>query len=62
MASFGASTVMLYYLPIWFEAVRGVSALEAGISLSPLVLSWAFFVIVSSQLVSDFSNCQIVAC
>jgi hypothetical protein len=53
MAAFGASMVMLYYLPIWFQAVRGVSALEAGISLIPLMIAWATLVIVSAQLVSQ---------
>jgi hypothetical protein len=52
MAAFGSSMVMLYYLPIWFQAVRGISALEAGISLIPLMISWATLVIVSAQIVS----------
>jgi hypothetical protein len=52
MAAFGASMVMLYYLPIWFQAVREVSALEAGISLIPLMIAWATLVIVSAQLTS----------
>lgn len=51
-AAFGASMVMLYYLPIWFQAVRGASALESGIDLCPLMLSWAAFVIISAQIVS----------
>ncbi|KXX73819.1 putative HC-toxin efflux carrier TOXA [Madurella mycetomatis] len=52
MAGFGGSMVMLYYLPIWFQAVRGVSALDAGINMCPLVLSWAAFLLVSAQLTS----------
>jgi Na+/melibiose symporter-like transporter len=55
MPAFGASMVMLYYLPIWFQAVRGVSALEAGVSLMPLVIAWAIFLIVSAQIVSQIS-------
>ncbi|TPX08821.1 uncharacterized protein E0L32_009761 [Thyridium curvatum] len=31
--------VMLYYLPIWFQAVKGVSAMKSGIMLLPMVLS-----------------------
>ncbi|KAK5656797.1 hypothetical protein OQA88_4345 [Cercophora sp. LCS_1] len=50
MTAFGASMVMLYYLPIWFQAVRGVSALEAGIDLSPLMVAWAVLLIVSAQV------------
>ena len=55
MAAFGASMVMLYYLPIWFQAVRDVSALEAGVDLCPLMVSWAVLVIVSAQLVRRVS-------
>jgi EmrB/QacA subfamily drug resistance transporter len=31
--------VALYYLPIWFQAIKGVSAVKSGIMLLPLVLS-----------------------
>lgn len=55
MAAFGAATTMLYYLPIWFQAVRGVSALKAGVDLCPLMLSWAVVLVISAQLVSKHS-------
>lgn len=55
MSAFGASMVMLYYLPIWFQAVHGVSALEAGVDLCPMMVSWAILLIVSAQLVSRLS-------
>jgi hypothetical protein len=36
----GASMmVMVYYLPIWFQAIQGVSAVESGIRVLALVLS-----------------------
>jgi hypothetical protein len=36
----GASmVVMLYYLPLWFQAIKGVSALKSGIMLLPMILS-----------------------
>jgi hypothetical protein len=31
--------VLLYYLPIWFQAVKGVSAVKSGIMLLPMILS-----------------------
>jgi MFS family permease len=31
--------VLMYYLPIWFQAVKGVTALKSGIMLLPMVLS-----------------------
>ncbi|MCJ1399322.1 hypothetical protein MMC11_002524 [Xylographa trunciseda] len=34
-----AMIVLVYFLPIWFQAVQGVSAVESGIRLLPLILS-----------------------
>lgn len=31
--------VLLYYLPIWFQAIKGASAIKSGIMLLPLILS-----------------------
>ena len=31
--------VMMYYLPIWFQAIKGASALNSGIMLLPMILS-----------------------
>jgi hypothetical protein len=33
------SMVILYYLPIWFQAIKGVSAVKSGIMLLPTVIS-----------------------
>jgi EmrB/QacA subfamily drug resistance transporter len=35
----GTFFVMIYWVPIWFQAIQGVSALESGIRSIPLVLS-----------------------
>ncbi|RSM12918.1 hypothetical protein CEP52_002262 [Fusarium oligoseptatum] len=32
-------TLLIYFLPIWFQAIRGDSAVESGIHLLPMVLS-----------------------
>ncbi|RYP24669.1 hypothetical protein DL765_000396 [Monosporascus sp. GIB2] len=31
--------IFIYFLPIWFQAIKGVSAVESGIRLLPLMLS-----------------------
>ncbi|KAI0116071.1 putative efflux pump antibiotic resistance protein [Hypoxylon sp. NC0597] len=31
--------ILVYYLPIWFQAVKGVTAIESGIMLLPVILS-----------------------
>lgn len=35
----GALMVMVYYFPIWFQAIKGVSAVKSGIDNLPLVLA-----------------------
>jgi MFS family permease len=49
-----ASSMMLlvYYLPIWFQAIKGVSAFESGIRMIPLVLSLVVASILSGQITS----------
>jgi hypothetical protein len=49
-----ASCMMLiaYYLPIWFQAVKGTSALEAGIRFIPTVISLVLASIVGGQITS----------
>jgi MFS family permease len=44
--------VLMYYLPIYFQAIKGRSPVKSGIMLFPLVLSTVFSVIVSGALVS----------
>ncbi|KAI1623641.1 major facilitator superfamily domain-containing protein [Exophiala viscosa] len=43
-------TLMVYFLPIWFQAVKGSSALHSGIQLLPLVLSVLVASIIAGKL------------
>ena len=44
----------MYYLPIWFQAVKGVSATQSGINTLPLLLSQVVATISAGILVSKF--------
>ncbi|KAF2190966.1 MFS general substrate transporter [Zopfia rhizophila CBS 207.26] len=44
--------VLIYYLPIWFQAVKGVSAIKSGIMLLPLILSTVFGSLSSGVVIS----------
>ncbi len=49
----GASmVVMIYYLPLWFQAIKGVSAVESGIRNLPLILSLVIASIVSGGAIA----------
>lgn len=41
---------LVYYLPIWFQAIEGNSAVEGGIHLLPMVLALVFASILTGQL------------
>lgn len=45
--------VAIYYLPIWFQAVKGVSAYESGIRNIPILLSVVVGTILSDALVTN---------
>ncbi|KAH8588905.1 putative efflux pump antibiotic resistance protein [Bisporella sp. PMI_857] len=47
----GAFFVLSYYLPIWFQAVKGVSALRSGIMNLPLILS-----VVTASMISGIGT------
>ena len=50
---FGAALIILtFYLPIWFQAIQGKSAFDAGIRLLPYFLGTVTFVITSGIVVS----------
>ncbi|WPH03719.1 Hypothetical protein R9X50_00660200 [Acrodontium crateriforme] len=52
-ASLGAAFfVFVYYLPIWFQAIKGVSATKSGIMNIPMVLSLVLMSIVAGGLVT----------
>lgn len=44
--------IMVYYLPIWFQAIEGVNAVNSGIRLLPMVLSMVVASISSGVLVT----------
>ncbi|KAK6218600.1 hypothetical protein QIS74_06480 [Colletotrichum tabaci] len=44
-------TIFAYYLPIWFQAIQGVSAVESGVRLLPLVLSMVVAMLSAGALV-----------
>lgn len=47
-------TVLLYYLPIWFQAIKNVDAEQSGIMNLPLVLSMVVGTILSGIMVTKF--------
>jgi len=44
--------LLLYYLPIWFQAIKGASAIKSGIMLFPLILSTVVGTISSGIIIS----------
>ncbi|KAI1106629.1 MFS general substrate transporter [Jackrogersella minutella] len=50
LAVAGAMLMTVYYLPLWFQVVKGVSAVHSGIDTLPLVLSLVVASIVSGGL------------
>ena len=50
----GSFFTLLYYLPIYFQSVDGVSASRSGIDNLPLVLGISIFTVISGGLISKF--------
>ncbi|KAI1461587.1 MFS general substrate transporter [Annulohypoxylon moriforme] len=50
LAVTGAMLMTVYYLPLWFQVVQGVSAVQSGIDTLPLVLSLVVASFVSGGL------------
>lgn len=44
--------IFIYFLPIWFQAIKGVSAIDSGIRLLPLVLAMVVSSIMTGVLTS----------
>ncbi|KAE8409755.1 major facilitator superfamily domain-containing protein [Aspergillus pseudonomiae] len=44
--------LFVYYLPIWFQAIKGVSAVDSGIHLLPMLIPVVAASIITGQLVS----------
>ena len=49
---FGAFTVLSFYLPLYFQAVKGSGATESGVQTLPLILSVTLAAIVGGILIS----------
>ncbi|KAI1174049.1 MFS general substrate transporter [Nemania sp. FL0916] len=45
---------MIYYLPIWFQAIRGASATQSGVDSLPLMLSFTLGATVAGGLVTTY--------
>ena len=45
-----AMTVIIYYLPLWFQAVKGVSAIKSGIMMLPLVIGMVIAIMIAGFL------------
>jgi hypothetical protein len=48
----GSFFILTYYMPIWFQAVKGVSAVRSGIMNLPLILGVVFASIITGGLVT----------
>ncbi|BCS26974.1 MDR family MFS transporter [Aspergillus puulaauensis] len=51
-------TVLLYYLPIWFQAIKNVSAVDSGIRLLPFLLAAVVGSIGAGAIVSRVGYCN----
>jgi MFS family permease len=57
--SMGSSfLVLIFYLPVWFQAVKGSSPLESGIRNLPLILGFVIFSIISGIIVTAIGYCE----
>lgn len=48
----GAVTSVIFFLPIWFQAVKGASAVDSGLMNLPLLLSVVVFSLIAGGLVT----------
>lgn len=49
---FGSLLVLTYYLPIWFQAIKGSTASESGIRILPLLLGSVVLSLIGGVIVS----------
>ncbi|KAI0839334.1 MFS general substrate transporter [Hypoxylon sp. FL0890] len=47
----GGSTNVLYWLPVWFQAIRGADALQSGILILPLIIAQLVASVICGALV-----------
>jgi MFS family permease len=48
----GSMTAIVYFLPVWFQAIEGVSAIESGIRILPLIIALLVASIIAGGTVS----------
>ncbi|KAI1811941.1 MFS general substrate transporter [Poronia punctata] len=48
----GASFLLVYYVPIWFQSVQGVSPLESGVRNLPMVIATTVFSLLGGVLIT----------
>lgn len=48
----GAFFVLIYYLPIWFQAIKGTSATESGIRNLPMIMSLVIMSVIAGILIT----------
>ncbi|KAK9319075.1 major facilitator superfamily domain-containing protein [Lipomyces orientalis] len=48
--------IFIYYIPIWFQAIKGVSATKSGIMSIPMVLSLVVFSLLGGAAVTAFGH------
>lgn len=60
----GSMIVTIYFLPLWFQAIKGVSAVTSGIDTLPLVLALVVASIMSGVITAKtgYYTGQLIAC
>lgn len=53
---YGAMVAMLYTLPLWFQGVKGTSAVKSGIDNIPMVLALVVASIISGKLIASIGQ------
>ena len=43
---------VVYYIPIWFQAIKGVSAVESGIRNIPMILGLVIFSMIAGIIIT----------
>ncbi|KAH7419488.1 major facilitator superfamily domain-containing protein [Cadophora sp. MPI-SDFR-AT-0126] len=60
----GSMMVIIYFLPIWFQAIKGVSAVTSGINTLPLVMALVVASIIAGGITAKtgYYTGQLIAC
>lgn len=48
--------IIIFYLPIWFQAIKGVTATTSGVMIIPMVLSLVIFSILGGAAITTFGH------